>query len=55
MMPMIQGARFPFGGRFSWSITAKTIPTSKAVPINSSMNGPTGLWKYPEGNVAKML
>ncbi len=41
----MNGARFPFGGRFRLSITASTIPTSKAVPINSSMNGPTGLWK----------
>jgi len=44
---MIHGARFPFGARFRSSMMANTIPTSNAVPINSSMNGPTGLWKYP--------
>ena len=52
---MIHGARFPFGARFRSSMMANTIPTSNAVPINSSMNGPTGLWKYPDGKVAKML
>src|SRR5213082_1005757 len=49
MLPMIQGARFPFGGRFRLSITASTIPTSKAVPISSSMNGPIGFFHNPMG------
>ena len=35
--------RYPLNQRSS--MIANTIPTSNAVPINSSMNGPTGLWK----------
>jgi hypothetical protein len=37
---MIKGAMFALGATLNWSTSARTMPTSRAVPISSSRNGP---------------
>jgi len=43
--PIRSGARFAFTGVLNSSTTASTKKIRKAVPISSSTNGPTQLWK----------